>query len=137
MIQSSQLRDEIARDWSVVRRLCSSTHRIWLHPGGGFVNETPLEEHYNLPFFLAFAVLDQVLDHLIDEGRFDCPGRRPQLGTKMKASQESLSWIDYDTVYEGKEARNMLAHGAELLDRESCFTYIDAVETELKAWRII
>lgn len=55
----------------------------------------------------------------------------------MAASQSVLPWQDYDLVNGGKEARNNLAHDAVLTSKTDCLRFIDAVETELKAWGIV
>lgn len=59
------------------------------------------------------------------------------LKEKMEASKDALPWQNYSTVDLGREARNNLAHEGILLDKENCFTYINAIEIELKAWGII
>jgi hypothetical protein len=108
-------------------------------PGvGGDINETPPEEFYNLPFVLAYAVLDQVLDALMDQGTFPTPGgRRPMLGAKMNASRAHLPWVDYSAVKTGRIARNKVAHDAKLRGRADCLGFVENVERELKAWGIV
>jgi hypothetical protein len=100
------------------------------------INETPPSESYNLPFVLAYAVLDQVLAELINEGTFQCAGRA-QLGGRMEASKNVLPWQNYKHITNGRNDRNDLAHEAKLLDKNKCFEYIDAIETELKAWGVL
>jgi hypothetical protein len=102
---------------------------------GGIISETPLDEHFNLPFVLAFAVLDQVLSVLITEKVFSCSRR--QLGAKMLASKGAISWKDYALVKKAKCARNKLAHKARLVSRDQALTFIKAIEDELKAWGVI
>ena len=105
---------------------------------GAIINETPPSESYNLPFVLAYAVLDQVLAELINQGTFQCAGKEPlPLGTKMEASKNAVPWQDYDKIKNGKKDRNDLAHEAKLLNKDKCFEYIDAIETELKAWGVL
>lgn len=77
MIRDPQARSEIAQEWTAVRKLCASSHRQWRSSGGSFIIETPPESLYNLPFLLAYAVLDQVLGELIV--------RRPQPQAGMHA----------------------------------------------------
>lgn len=134
MIKDQQAKAEIAQDWSVVRKLCKEG-RTWLIPGAGVVSETYPEDYYNLPLVLGYAVLDRVLTELRDQGEFACRGWL--LGAKMAASQSVLPWQDYDLVNGGKEARNNLAHDAVLTSKTDCLRFIDAVETELKAWGIV
>jgi hypothetical protein len=89
----------------------------------------------NLPFFLAYSVLDSVLSELRDQGHFAC--KSWMLKQKMLASKTGLIWQDYDTVDAGRERRNELAHEAKFLSRDECRLYIDAVGHELAAWGIV
>jgi hypothetical protein len=130
-----RIKRDIEQPWKVVRFLCRGSHRQAQLPGGPFINETPLDEHYNLPFVLAFAVLDQVLDELIAQGLFKPRGTL--LGAKMDASRGALPWQGYDLVWDGKEKRNDLAHEAKLLKKADCLRYVDAIEAELRAWNVI
>lgn len=107
-------------------------------PGAGMICETPPESFFNLPLVLAFAVLDQVLDELIDQGTIPRPsGRRPLLGAKMTESRSHLPWRDYQIVDEGREARNGIAHRGELVNRTDSLKFVDAIENELHAWSIL
>ena len=119
-----------------VRKLCANATRTHVLVGGYFTS-TPPENFFNLPFMLAFAVLDQVLSNLIDQGTIQCPGRSPLLGQKMAASQGVLPWQNYAYVEAGKTARNALAHDAVLLGDADCRGFIEAIELELRAWRIL
>lgn len=89
---------------------------------------------WNLPFLLAYTVLDETLSVLRDQGEFVCNSW--MLGAKMDASKVYLPWQNYDLVFKGKEARNDLAHQALVLKKRECFIYIDAIEAELRAWGI-
>jgi hypothetical protein len=108
MIRDPKAKADIAEQWAAVRKLCKASHRGYAVPGL-YINETPLAEHCNLPFVLAYAVLDQVLSILIEQGAFSCKGWK--LGAKMEASRGPLYWRDYDRVKTGKRARNKLAYG--------------------------
>lgn len=135
-IHNTAVKSDIAQQWTALRTLCRASHRQSAIPGG-IINETPPEEIYNLPFVLAYAVLDQVLGELMDQGSSPKPKGRPQLGAKMAASKAVLQWTDYDLVAKGKDVRNDLAHEAKLVAKEDCFRFIDAIEGELKAWGVI
>ena len=135
MIRDAVTKSEIVRDWAVLRKLSSAVHRSWMSGGGDFINETRPEDSYNLPFLLAYAVLDQVLSELTAQGDFSCKSWK--LGEKMAASRSRLPWQDYDTVQAGKEARNKLAHEAALVAKVDCLRFIDTVERELKFWAVI
>ncbi len=135
MSHDLQAISEIAQDWRVVQKLCEGSHRQWMSLGGSIINETRPEDSYNLPLVLAYAVLDRVLSELRDQGAFTC--KTWKLGKKMAASQNALPWQDYDLVKSGKNARNDLAHEAKLSGKADCLRFIDAVESELKAWGIV
>ena len=76
---------------------------------GVIIDERRESEFYNLPFVLAYAALDQVLAELINQGTFQCAGKTPQLGKKMKASQKVVPWQEYKNIINGKKERNLLA----------------------------
>ena len=134
MIHNRQTKLEIAQDLSVVRKLCHAGDTYFL-PGFGVINETPPKEFYNLPLVLAYAVLDRVLHVLRDQGEFSC--KSWMLGAKMDASRNKLPWKDYCLVDKGRNARNDLAHEAKLLSKADCLRFIDAIESELRAWSIV
>jgi hypothetical protein len=128
----------IRQQWTTVTRFRAGSHRQSMIPGGPCINETPPESFFNLPMILAFAVLDQVLDEFIDQGLVPRPpGRRPLLGTKMEVSRSAIHWHDYPRVERGKNERNGVAHEGRILDRKSCLDFIDAIESELRAWQIL
>ena len=137
MIRDPVARSEIAQQWTVVRRFCSGSHRQSQVPGGPFMIETPPESFYNLPFLLAFATLDQVLTELIAQGTIQCQRKFPPFGVKMAAAANILPWQNYALIESLKNVRNDLAHEARLLDKGACFAFIDAIESELKAWRVL
>lgn len=136
MIQDPAARADIVQEWGAVKKLCSSD-RAYMIPGAGFINTSPPESFYNLPFLLAYATLDQVLSQMIEEGAIQCEKKRPMLGDKMAASITAIPWHRYEFVEAGRIARNALAHEAILLSKPDCLTYIDAVEKELTAWGVL
>ena len=89
---------------------------------------------HNLPLVHAFAVLNDALEQLRNEGKFECNGR--ELGRLMSASRHALNWQDYNLIFEGKNRRNDVAHRGDLLGREECWQYIDAVMRELANWGV-
>ena len=135
MIADTAVMDHIRRQWSVVRQFADFRGRAYQIPGGPFLAESgPPEEFYNLPFVLAYGILQQTLDALAAEGHF--PESR-HLATVMEESRAVLPWQDYPRVFQGKEDRNHLAHRGKLFPREHCRAAVDAVETELRAWGIV
>jgi hypothetical protein len=135
MIHDPKTKSEISQDWCVVRTLCGSSHRQYVSWSGSVINESRPEEAFNLPLVLAYAVLDQVLSELCDQGAFTC--KKWQLKEKMTASKNVLPWQDYKSVDSGRCARNVLAHEAKLQNKSDCLRYVDAIEAELRAWAII
>jgi hypothetical protein len=135
MIRDPDVKAEIQQDWAGVRKLCEFVHRCYMMPGMGVINETRPDDSYNIPLVLAYAVLDQVLNELIAQGDFKC--KSFLLGEKMDASKGTLKWQDYQLVFNGKEARNDLAHKAMLVPKDNCLRFIDGIERELQAWGII
>jgi len=127
---------DIVQMWRTVRKLCKpSLGGVFLADGSLFCQTRP-EDSYDLPFVLAYAVLDQVLQAYETAGLFTCR-KYPTLGSRMEASRSCLSWIAYDVIWHGKEARDELAHEAKLLGRPDCMTYIDAIEVEMKEFGIL
>ena len=134
MINDQTVRADIIQQWETVHTLSQRVHRTAM-AGTVMINETPLDEHFNLPFVLAFAVLDQALNELIAQRIFSCT--RWELGAKMLASKGSVVWTNYSLVDQGKMARNKLAHEAKLISKADALRFIRAIEDELRAWRIL
>jgi len=139
MIRDSKIRAEIVLEWGAVKKLSAHRALEYQLPGGPFFNERePPDGFYNLPFFLAYAVLDKVLGELIEQDTLNCRGRRPfPLGAKMAASKNVVPWQDYGYVEAGKTARNDLAHHAKLITKAECLAYVAAIEVELVAWKVL
>lgn len=138
MIKDDQAKAAIIEDWNGVRRLQEFDRRVFMDPiGGAAINIGSFVPNafWNLPFLLAYTVLDETLSVLIEQKEFVCNSW--MLGTKMDASKIHLPWQDYDLVFKGKEARNDLAHQALLLEKRNCYIYIEAIEIELRAWSIL
>lgn len=133
MIHDPTALAEIRAQWTVVRKL-RNWNRVWFAEGV-CVNETPPAEWQNLPFLLAFAVLDQVLSELSDQGSIPKAGW--QFGKKMIASASILPWNDYAAIEKIRDVRNKLAHEGVLLGNAEARECIDSIEKELKAWGIL
>jgi len=140
MIIDSTVKQEIQAEWDGVKKMYKLPEAVSRPVGLGrnmvilTTNPAP-PEFYNLPFFLAYSVLDSVLSQLVQEQVFVC--KHWMLGRKMEASKVALTWTNYLLVDEGRNLRNSLAHAAQLLNREECIKYIKAIETELLAWHVI
>lgn len=90
---------------------------------------------HNLPFFHAYAILNDTLLQWRDEGRFSCANRN--MGPLMSASRASVNWIDYALIDEGRLLRNKVAHDGELVPRGDCWKFIDGIEAEFIQWGIL
>ena len=135
MITDKAIKSNIAQQWTAVEKLCDRVHRSYQSEGGTFINETRPSDSYNLPFVLGYAVLDQVLTELRNQGLFKAG---IQLGDKMRASKHVIPWQDYAEVCtRGRLARKKLTHKAEQLSEADCRRYIAAIGNELRAWGIV
>ena len=108
-----------------------------VHLGGTALVMTARPEYRNLLLVLAYCVLDDALTALRKQGEFSCKGDDPSLGRQMDASRGNRLWQDYDLVNLGKVARNALAHEGEFASAADCDKYIDAIESELRAWDVL
>ncbi|MCH5374334.1 MAG: hypothetical protein JJ992_10170 [Planctomycetes bacterium] len=137
MIQDPIALAEIQQQWDGARQL---RERIKANAVFGFtgahipvLNLSSLA--YNLPFLHACAVLNDALLQLRDEGVYAC--RSIFLGALHNASKSAIPWNDWPLVGELIDRRNELAHKAVVISRKDCFRYIEAIENELRAWKIV
>ena len=135
MINEQNAINEILQNWEGLIKLINSGEQGHLFPGAGWIQSSTPHKFYNLPFLLAYTILDEVLEQLKNEGVFNC--NTWMLGPKMEASRNIIPWKNYNLVNSGREARNDLAHKAITLNKTDCLKYIAAIETELKNWEII
>lgn len=136
------IRDEVAladlrAKWSAVQTLTARGPTVVQIPGYAVCFPPKDPRLYNLPFLLAYAALEQLLETLADEGTIPRPSKKPTLCSRMEVSQFHLPWQSFDEVDEGRRCRNALAHDATLLTEEKCLHYIRLVENELQAWGIL
>lgn len=135
MIKDIESKSKIGQDWVVVRKLEKMLASKKFLAGGRIMLQRVPDASQNLPFVLAYSVLDKVFKQLRKEGVIKCKGCG--LETMMKVSRSTLSWQNYDLVDKGRNARNDLAHKAILSEKDDCCKYINAIEVELKAWEVI
>ena len=138
MIRDKTILQDVLDNWKFTR-LSQQRFSVAVMSGfgmGGFPGlHTALNMAGNIALLYAYSVLDQVLRQLKEEGHF-----RPQrVGLKacMDASKPVLNWVNFVLVDEGRERRNRIAHEQEFLERIDCWKYINAIEAELIAWRIL
>ena len=84
---------------------------------------------------LAYSVLQESLEALLNEKHFESSSR--QLGALMVNSKKKIKWGNFLLVDEGRKRRNDIAHEAAILSRERCQEYVNAIEDELKGWKIL
>ena len=89
---------------------------------------------HSLVLLFAFSVLEDLLKQVKKEHELNC---RSQLKPMMKASRSVLPWANFDTVDEGRECRNRLAHEQVIPPRKESWKYIEAIEAEFIAWEIL
>jgi hypothetical protein len=135
MIQNKDLIERFSSSWTSLKYIQRQLSVQYLIPGSGVIGQNSPDETYNLPLILAFSLLDEVLSEFISQGKFKCGSWK--LGTKMETSKDVISWIDYQAIFDAKEARNGIAHRSELVTKQLCIKYINEIEAELSAWGVI
>ena len=90
---------------------------------------------WNLMLVFAYGVFQQILKYLRDDGVFD--SKSSNLGPLIQNSKVALNWQNYNYIWEGKEKRDKIAHEADYIKRKECWDYIEAIDIELKTWRVI
>ena len=138
MIRDSVTLAEIQREWAGVGALREQLQRsTFASVGikGGIYPFTLANAAYNLPFIHAFAVLNIALEQLKSEDHFVCNSHF--LSALLQCSEKALPWCDFKLIRTGVKLRNNVAHRGLLLERGDCWKYIDAVNAEFSAWRII
>ncbi|MBM2831858.1 MAG: hypothetical protein HW414_910 [Dehalococcoidia bacterium] len=137
MIANQNVLTEIRSDWKSVRRKQARVQR-YMFIGGGHILPVALADFaYNLVLIYAYSVLHDILRQLLLEGRFLAPRNKSSLGQLMQASKNTLPWVDFALVDEGRGRRNKVAHKDLLIPRAETWKYIDAIEKELVKWGII
>lgn len=137
MIRNAKALTEIRRSWNGVealRRQLQRSAAISTVAGGMFPHALADAAH-NLPFIHACAVLNEALIQLAREGRISCSGI--SLGDLVKAGAKRLRWKNLEVIRSGIRKRNAVAHRGKLLPRADCWTYVDAIERELRGWGIV
>jgi hypothetical protein len=138
MIRDATVLAEIRKNWTGVEALCSklqvSAFASMGLVGGNFPFVLSNAAH-NLPFMHAFAVLNNTLLQFADEDHFTC--RSKFLRPLLTKSETALPWHDFGLISIGVDRRNEVAHKGQLLNREECWKYIDAIRSQLSGWGIL
>ena len=138
MIRDPTALAEVEQEWAGVEALRTTLKVSAFASVGAIGGSFPFKlanAAHNLPFIHAYAVLNDALKILADEGRFSCKGIF--LGELLKQSEKALPWQDFPSIKAGVSRRNDVAHHGILLDRSDCWKYIDVVKRELVAWGIV
>jgi hypothetical protein len=143
MIADATILEEQRKSWNGVRVLYSKIHVAWMASMVGssaaiFIGDAV----HNLPFLHACAVLNDVLEQLAKEQPFQDKNsgtryKGRELGRLIAASESVLSWENLPLIWEAVKRRNDLAHHADIVPRDGCKKYIDAIEAELVRWGIV
>ena len=138
MIKDHNTLEGLKKEWLGVELLRDKLKRsAYASTGvvGGTFPFTLANAAHNLPFIHACSVLNEVLVVLAKEGHFKC--KSIFLGALLESSENSLTWMDYETIVAAAQRRNGVAHRADLLERGECWQYVDAIKKELGSWNII
>ncbi len=139
MIRDATVLADVRQNWVGVEALrtklqVSAFASISMGDGGLYPFALSNAAH-NLPFIHAYAVLNEVLQQLADEGHFTTKTRF--LGELLRKSKKALPWRDFALVKAGALRRNDVAHRGDLLNRDDCRKYVDAVKVELYGWGVL
>ena len=137
MIRDSSVLQNVIDEWKTVRTTWDmvAANIVFSFAGGGYVSHEFRCVAYSLTLLFGFTVLEHILQQLQNEGHFSC--QSTSVGKLMIASQHSLPWVDYTLVDEVRKRRNDIAHRQQWIEIDDCKRYLDAVENELRAWKII
>lgn len=139
MINDPAILAHVRAEWEAVRRSQDRVARNLASAMSGVGGVGQSHEFRNLAYALcllfAFSVLEQVLVALRDQGTF--VSKKSQLGSLMVESKGVIPWQNYDLIDQGRIKRNEIAHQQAVIERADTWRFIDAIEMELKAWKIL
>ena len=107
MIHDAIALAEVQESWAGVEALRARLQRSAFASVGFLAGVFPFvlaNAAHNLPFIHAYAVLNDVLEQLADEGRFSC--KSIFLGELLKKSEKALPWRDFALVADGAGRRS-------------------------------
>lgn len=90
---------------------------------------------YNLPFLLAFDVLQQVLLQAKEEEQFTGSGQK--LADLIESAKVSVPWLDWQSLSEAAARQSEVAQEGKLWGDRQCLQDIASIEAQLCAWGII
>jgi hypothetical protein len=134
MIKCPQALQNAQAAWEAVR-LAQSRVKINLNSAMLQTSHEFKNFAYNLVLVFAYAVLEDVVRQLQDDGVV--PSQRKRFKDLLADSQSVLPWRDFTSVDQGRERRNDIAHRRVFIERADCWLYIDKIEDELIAWGVV
>jgi hypothetical protein len=137
MITDPKALQHIRDSWNTVRILEARINTT-LH--AGLFSLVPTLTNFqevpdSLLLVFAVSVLQDTLKQLRKQKVFACEG--DGLERLMKASTGTLPWQNFGKIKEIKNRRNRAAHERVFLRSGQCAQYLDAIENELLAWRVL
>ncbi len=137
MMKDNNVLKEMVGAWEGVRKMQAmlDTYATTALVGGFPQLSDYQNACHGLTLIYAYAVLQEVLEQLRDEGQFVSSSGK--LGTLMHESKKSLPWVDFAIIDKGRERRNDVAHRRSIVPLAESRRYIDAIEQELIAWKIL
>ncbi len=137
MITNPEVLQSLRDSWATVRIL-EARIQTTLH-AGLFALVPQMTNFQEVPdsllLLFAVSVLENTLKKLRDQGVF--PSKGQELGRLMQESTGKLCWQNYGKIQEIKNRRNRIAHERVFLRSGQCAEYLDAIENELLAWRVL
>ncbi len=141
MIKDKRKLQEYQDEWKGVRSFQAKVQRHLNVPsmglGGSSTHELRNISH-NLVLLFAFSVFENVLRQLKCEGKIETSSERLcKIMKASKSAESAVQWSNYDKIVEVHKERNNVAHEQKIIEREKCWEYIDAIESELVGWQIL
>ena len=137
MITDTSILQDLQTEWQGVLKLRGKMDRLLKASFSQGASATVLlaDIPHNLPFLNACGVFNDALMAMRKAGYFSSQWRT--LGALVKDSKNSLPWLNYLLMKEVVDKRNDLAHRAVILPRGDCWRYIDAIEVQLRDWKVL
>jgi hypothetical protein len=138
MIKDRESQVVYQKEWNSVREFQNKIQRHLNAASTGIGSDVTHDLRnisHNLVLLFAFAVIEDVLKQLREDGIFK--ENSNMVSKLMSSSRTVIPWSNYDLVDEAREKRNEIAHDQKLISRSDCWKYIDAIENELVSWKVI
>jgi hypothetical protein len=129
--------ESVRESWKGAAALRELVQRqvLWAFANGAVGLGALADIAHNLALLQSCSVLNDALEQLRDEEKFQAKGRT--LGILVEASVGAIPWLDLPLIRSIVVRRNEIAHGALVLTRAECWAHSDAIEAQLRAWGIL